>query len=847
MTVSPVAGAILATRSSFAQSSLTAFLLGAVMGGLETASAAENVEDKGVIFNEAFLPQSSRGLDLSHYEKGNPALPGEYRADIEVNGKLISRQDIRIVAAAGKGNTYVCFERALLELVGVDVNKLSAKALELLEQAKGCTSLPELIEGASAAYNLSEQRLEISIPQAFMRRGARGYVSPELWDRGITAATLGYNLNANHNQTDFGNYDSAYLGLAAGLNLGDWRLRHNGSTTWQKELGYDYQVINTYAQRDLTSLKSQLTLGEANTGGELFDTVAYRGVSISSDERMQPESLRGYAPVIRGIARTSARVEVRQAGNLLYETNVAPGAFVIDDLYPTGYGGDLDVTVHEADGSEQNFKVPYAAVGQLLRPGTTRFSVTAGETRDNFVDKQAKFVQGTVQRGLTNSLTGYTGGQGSDDYMAVMTGLAFSTPIGALAADVTHAQTNLESGKENGQSVRLTYNKNILSTGSNFALAAYRFSTSGYMDFSNALQTIDAESAGLDASTIGRPRNRLSFTADQSLGRFGHLSATAIRQNYWNIPGTDLQYQAAYSKQFGDVSFSLSANRTRMSEGDMQNSLMLTVSMPLKFGDSTYRPQLSASVGRDASGEYNEQVTLSGTAGKARQVSYGITGSHQGASNGTSTSVNGQYIGSKAIAGGTLSQGDGYQSVSLNMSGSVIAHRGGVTLTPYQGETMALVGAEGAAGAKVAGFPGLELDSNGYAVVPHLQPYELNEVSIDPSGTSMDLELQETSQQVAPRAGAVVLLKYAAVKGDAVFVIASQKDGSPVPFGASVTDSKGASIGVVGQAGQLYARLQDENRVLNVSWGDQAHQSCVLILPVEKEKKPATEVVCKQA
>ncbi|URW93467.1 fimbria/pilus outer membrane usher protein, partial [Pantoea agglomerans] len=66
-----------------------------------------------------------------------------------------------------------------------------------------------------------------------------------------------------------------------------------------------------------------------------------------------------------------AQVTVSQNGNKIYETTVSPGPFNITDLYPTGYGGDLDVTVKEADGSETRFSVPYAAMTRLKRPGMT--------------------------------------------------------------------------------------------------------------------------------------------------------------------------------------------------------------------------------------------------------------------------------------------------------------------------------------------------------------------------------------------------------------------------------------------------------------------------------------------
>lgn len=819
----------------FALNSLTILIL-QTFAGFSGALATQNALAEDVQFNDAFLPEDSRTLDLSAYQQGNPVLPGEYRADVAVNGKLVTRQDIRINAEVDGSHPTVCFSRSVLELIGVDLRRLSAEATSSIESGASCLDIAQLIEGASAVFSPSTQQLDVGIPQVVLRRDARGYVSPDLWDRGVTAGTLSYNFNSNHSKTDTGSYDSAYLGLNAGLNVGDWRLRHNGSLSWEKFDGQDYQTLNTYAQRDITSLKSQLTVGEANTSGEIFDTLAYRGAQLGTDDRMLPESQRGYAPVIRGIARTSARVAVRQAGNLLYETTVAPGAFVIDDLYSTGYGGDLDVTVYEADGTEQTFIVPFASTAQLLRPGTSRFSVTAGETRNNYINNQAKLIQGTYQLGLSNIFTGYGGSQLSDDYRSVLGGVAFSTPLGAMAVDVTHTQTDLKSGAASGQSARLSYSKNILETGSNVAVAATRFSTENYLDFSNAVQLLDAERNGLDTSLFGRPRSRLSLTANQSLGNWGQVAFSGYSQNYWNLPGRDLQYQFSYNKQVGSVSYGVSANRARVGLGEMDTSLLFTVSMPLQFGSSLNRPQLSARVMRDTDGQYSQQATLSGTAGEDRQYNYGVTAGHDGASGTNSASVNGQYIGPKAIVGATVSQGADYDSLSLNASGSVVAHPNGVTLTPYRGETMAVITAEGAEGAKVVGFPGLKLDRRGNAVVPYLRPYELNEVAIDPLGTSMDIELSETSQQVAPRAGAVVALKYGTQNGQALLLNVTLDDGSALPFGAGVVDDRGVSVGVVGQGGQLYARVKEGAHRLLISWGTKADQQCALPLPSGKSE-----------
>ena len=128
-------------------------------------------------------------------------------------------------------------------------------------------------------------------------------------------------------------------------------------------------------------LRAQLTLGESSAPGDIFDSIPFRGLQLASDEDMLPDSLKGYAPVVRGIARSHAQVNVWQNGHVIYQTYVAPGAFEITDIYPTGGSGDLYVTIKEADGSEQRLVVPFASVPVLQREGHLKYSLTGGEYR----------------------------------------------------------------------------------------------------------------------------------------------------------------------------------------------------------------------------------------------------------------------------------------------------------------------------------------------------------------------------------------------------------------------------------------------------------------------------------
>ncbi|MFW8695256.1 fimbria/pilus outer membrane usher protein, partial [Mesorhizobium japonicum] len=131
--------------------------------------------------------------------------------------------------------------------------------------------------------------------------------------------------------------------------------------------GADWNSARLYLQRPRPSLQSELTLGEGFTSGRFFSGVSYRGLELGSDERMLPESIRGYAPTVRGIAQSNANVTIRQGGDEIYQTVVPPGPFEISDLYATHYEGDLQVPGEEADGRVSQFTVPFSAVAESLR------------------------------------------------------------------------------------------------------------------------------------------------------------------------------------------------------------------------------------------------------------------------------------------------------------------------------------------------------------------------------------------------------------------------------------------------------------------------------------------------
>ncbi|MGE9716031.1 fimbria/pilus outer membrane usher protein, partial [Escherichia coli] len=87
----------------------------------------------------------------------------------------------------------------------------------------------------------------------------------------------------------------------------------------------------------------------------------FTGISLLTDEQMLPPNLRGYAPEITGVAKTNAKVTVSQQGRIIYETQIAPGPFRIQDLHDA-VSGRLDVRIEEQDGTIQEYQIDTANI-----------------------------------------------------------------------------------------------------------------------------------------------------------------------------------------------------------------------------------------------------------------------------------------------------------------------------------------------------------------------------------------------------------------------------------------------------------------------------------------------------
>lgn len=794
-----------------------------------------------VEYDSSFLMgDGAASIDVSRYSDGNPTPVGTYTVKVFVNEKPVASQTIPFIDV-GKKSAEACLTPKNLAQLHIKQPEIVGEKAVLKrgdEESDDCLNLPALIDQSSVEFDMGDQRLDITVPQAWVNKGYEGYVEPSLWESGIPAALLSYNINGYHNTNNGVDNDSMYAAFNTGINLGAWRFRANGNYNWDKDNGSNFDFQNRYVQRDLPALRSQLIMGESYTTGETFDSVSIRGVRLYSDSRMLPSQLANYAPVIRGVANTNAKVTVTQSGYKIYEATVPPGPFEINDLSPSGYGSDLIVTIEEADGSKRTFSQPFSSVMQMQKPGVGRWDFSAGEVNDDDIHDKPYLAQGTYYYGLNNYLTAYSGIQGTNyHYLAGLIGVGLNTPFGALALDVTHSRTEIPDDKTyQGQSYRLTWNKLIEPTNTSFNVAAYRYSTQDYLGLNDALQLIDDAKYNDDdqrdtMDNYARMKNQITLSISQPLQDgetdYGSFYLSGSWTDYWATGDSRSDYTLGYGKGFSWGSMSINLQRTWDEDGEKDDSLYINLSIPLAnlLGGEDRRSgftSLSTQMRTDFNGGHNLSMNSSGN-NEDNTLNYSVNTGYTMQKEDKNISDVGGYVSYQSpwgdISASASANNDSNRQYSLSTDGGFILHSDGLTFTNdnfSNSDALVLVKAPGAKGARINGG-GSTIDRWGYGASNALSAYRENQVSLDIDTLENDVELKSTSTMLVPRDGAVVFASFETDQGRSAIITMTRNDGKTIPFGAEVFEDN-TPIGNMGQGGQAFVRGINDRGELTVRW-----------------------------
>lgn len=441
-------------------------------------------------------------------------------------------------------------------------------------------------------------------------------------------------------------------------------------------------------------------------------------------------------------------------------------------------------------------------------------------------------------------LTGYGGTLLSDNYSSFVLGTGWNTPIGAISVDFTHSYSKQDNGDVfNGQSYQIAWNKYLSQSGTQFSLAAWRYSSRGYRTFNDHVWANNKnrynreDNSGYDIANyyqydFGR-KNSFSLNINQSLPEnWGYLAISGQWRDYWERSGTGKNYQLSYTNSWERLSYTLSVSQTYDEDNSEDRRINLFFSIPFSWRDNITEKRrdlfISNSTTFDKDGYQSNTTSLSGVAGNRDQFSYGANFSHQQQDSEATAGGNLIWRAPVATIGGSYSQSKKYQQISGNIQGGLVAWSDGIALAPRLSDTFTIVHAPGLDGAAVQGYRYLSTDSRGYAIYDSLTPYRKNTLMLDTSDSQSDVALLGNRKSTAPYRGAVVMTQFDTDKRKPWYFLAQRPDGSPLSFGYEAEDESGKNVGLVGQGSRIFIRTDDVPASIRVSVNKQQEQFCTI-------------------
>ncbi|ECG1391901.1 TPA_asm: fimbria/pilus outer membrane usher protein [Salmonella enterica subsp. houtenae serovar 45:g,z51:-] len=765
------------------------------------------VNARGIEFNTHLLDTENRNnVDLSAYSREGYVAPGEYIVDIILNGQVIKDQQVvKFNHDLSENSSYACLTQPIIDLLAL---KDSVKSSLLFYPGTQCFRLA--IPDSSVVYEPENQTLSVTVPQADLQYQDEDWSPPAQWDNGVNGFIFDYNMLASRYMPDKGNASDNYsLYGTSGLNFGAWRIRSDYQYNTTRGRDYNQSSLDlpqTYIFRPVPSLRSRLVMGQTYLSSDIFDTFRFTGVSLTSDERMLPPSLRGYAPQITGIAQTHAQVTVSQNGRILWQSQVPAGPFVVPGLSET-VRGNLDVTIREDNGQIHTWQVNTASVPFLARKDNVRFKTAIGKPltyAGSGHTVEPLFSTGEITWGAFNNTSLYGGFIASDGhYRALALGVGENMGVlGAASFDVTQSVAQVNNQPERtGYSYRFNYAKTFDKTGSTIAFAGYRFSEKSFMSMS---QYIDRAN-GYGSSLTEKQSYMLSF--NQSISSLGlNVLFSMSRQNYWDASANE-NYTASLNKIFdigmfqgATASLSLGRNRTLLNEQDNQIYLSLT----LPWG---VQRQVSYSMQHDSNGRMNQAATLYNRSSDKTSWSLGVGQQREeGQQNGTLLNGNIQTTTPYGQGNANLSMlSQEYKNLGLSWYGSFTATRYGATFHQNMAENdpRLMIDTGDVAGVPVDNDNGVT-NSFGIAVVPVGSSYERSDIAVDVTALPVDISVSSNVISKVLTEGAIGYKKIATTKGGQLIGTIRLADGSFPPLGTQVKSQNGKVLGIIGDQGFTY-------------------------------------------
>lgn len=708
-----------------------------------------------------------RGIDpqlAAYLAESERFTAGEQPIQLKINGQSRGRVDARF-----DSNGALCFDPEWLNAAGLHG---SASARD------DCQGFMEDFPETQIELRPALGEVELWVPSEAV------VAAPAVlgdFSVGGAAGLFNYDLQGVFSEFDRQNSQFWSANTEVGFNAGDWIVRSRQLYANSDGRSRN-QHLDAYAQRTFAEQQAVLQLGQISLFNPVLSGARIEGAQWGSEPALRQSEGSGR---LGGIAATRARIEVHQAGSLIYSTVVPAGPFELSNIAQLDIRRDVQLTIIEANGERQTVTVLASTLGASLP--ASGFSVGAGQVRGLGGLRDSPWVaSASWSQPLTASSSISNGLLLADGYQALGSGLAGSAWRGGRW-QATLQGSHVERARRQGVQARLGLHQT--------------FGTQWRANFSYAQQT--AGHRELADTLLDQLDSHYRFQYSLGLGwnhaRLGGLDAGYAESTLFDQRRSGRAY-ASWSRQWGRASFSLNADWQLAGEGGLGNALYLSASLPL--GE---RRRVRATV-RHRDGQQRLGVSLQEQVNE--RVSYRLGGERTSHAQPLDFNASVSLLpGATQLDLGYASYGGGNQSYNLGARGGVMAHAEGVTLSAYPlQDTFALLSlGDDAAGIQVE-TPGgaVWTDRNGRAVIAHLSAYGQSNVEVVTRSLPRNVDIRQGAAQIRAGRGAVPSVHLSTQTTRRALLTALDLAQKPLPPGALVLGEGGALITLVQGNGLIF-------------------------------------------
>jgi len=756
-----------------------------------------------------------RGFDpaLAEYLKRAPRFtPGPHVVELTINGVQHGRA-MATFDAAGK----LCVDEAFADVAGLVPPTLPNA---------GCSPIESAYAMAQAELHPETGSLSLIVPIDAVRpeeAEAPGYA------RGGSAALLNYELFGSRSAFGDVHTDHLIANTELGLNAANWVLR--SAQTFSDSNGISRsERRHAYAERALVGPRALLQLGEITMENAVLAGALVTGVQLKPETGL----VAGVRGAIDGIAQTQARVDVRQAGALIYSAIVPPGPFRLANLSLIDRVSAVEVTVTEADGSERRFSVPAASLGTSAPVAPTGYTLTIGRVRDQTGDARPPSWVASASRTWATSkvATLSIGGMAAEDYLSAGFG----------------ANAHWEQGTSlNGQ----------------FAFSDATRSNRTGRQFNVGVQQLLSRAWSLNASLLDR---NAGFTDLLESAHEGPATASRTDTS-WSLGAT---LSAAEAGTFGlAYSRTMTFDRTDSARGTLSwgkqiHGISLSANAEWDLDDHTtsnddaFYFTITIPLGSKRRGAvgYNHRGDRHRWSARFEDaptdtLRYRLNAERDTQRRETDLRADLSLLPRYTQLDLGYSQGSGGNTTaSYGLRGGIVAHRRGITFSPYPiDDSFGIVELGHVPGVKVRTPTGpVWTDWRGLAVVPSLPLYRNTAIELETKTLPRNVNVGNARQDVEVGRGVVQHLVFDVTRARRVLLTARMPDGSPLPAGATVLDARNKLLTMVTEGGEIFLIDDPAGEALGVHLP--AGGACILDFKLPAAPAPdafyeTTEATCR--